>query len=465
MFFRATTVFTSLLLVAPALAAEAPSPDKRGFKVELHSRASHHPHHAGKAFKSGHAHPHAKRLKNGPAHPRRRGAKAHQGHPPFLAATKAGSSQPFAKLTNVGNIDWSADVAFGSPAQHVPLFISMGSPLSTVADKSIKSISKARYDPSKSSTARKMSKAQVDPNSEALHPFGGVKDQVELISQICSCCTANVTVITYKDKVSIAGFEVPDQTFTVMTSTPDGYYLEDIYASGDVPWAGTLGLGRTGKRTPSLSFLENLIRSRIIHQAVCGISITVNGGALDFGFVDSRSYKGQIEWSPVDTDYMESYWTIKTGGWSLNGKVVAGTAGRLQFTPENTYTFISKKLGKQIFAGIKHQVDPETQRYLLPCKSKETDTIGFLIHQRMFSVPIPDLILFASKSNPGMCHTALLQVKSEGLLDDYTIAIGAILMRSFYTILSYERVHGGLALGLAQSSIEPSGGDPSQSEK
>ncbi|SGY25550.1 BQ5605_C018g08639 [Microbotryum silenes-dioicae] len=433
MFFRASTVFTSLLLVAPAL-AEAPSPDKRGFKVELHSRASHNPQHAGKAPKSGHAHPYAKRLKHGPAHPRRGGAKAHQGHPPFLAATKAGSGQSFANLTNVENIDWSVEVTFGSPPQRVPLFLSMGSSLSSVADQNIKSDAKTRYNPSKSLTARNMTKAQVDPNT-------------------------GVTFITYKDKISIGGFEVSDQTFAVMTSTPNGDPLEGVYDS-PVPWAGALALGRASKGTPSLSFLENLIRSKVIDNAVCGISLTVEGGALFFGGLDSHSFKGNIVWSPVETHYMEGFWTIKTGGWGWKGKVANGTAGLLQFAPENTYTYIPAILGNKLFAGIKNHVDSKTQRYLLPCNSNASDTIGFFIHNRMFPVPIPDLILFPSDSDPTMCHTALLQVTNNHILDDYTVVMGALHMRSFYTILSYEKEHGGPAIGLAESSIKVMGGDP-----
>ncbi|SCV73704.1 BQ2448_6134 [Microbotryum intermedium] len=318
----------------------------------------------------------------------------------------------------------------------MPLYISMDSPLLSVAAKGINGASKAKYDPTKSETAHQVGKSEVSSST-------------------------HITSVNYQEMVSVAGVEVLNQTVQVMTSAPRGKTLEEVYQS-DVPWAGTFGLGRSdsGSSNSTPSYLENLIRMNAIDRHVCGISITNEGGFLDFGFLDRRAYTGDVLWVEVDSEYMENYWTIQMDGVGLNSALIPNTGGRIQFSPEHRFSFISKSLGERWFANISHDVDPTLNVYTLPCELKNTDTIGFAVNGRIFSVPILTLVLSASPLNSSMCLTAIRRVDDSQFLDDKLIVMGAIQMRSYYTILSYEKEHQGLALGLAQASGVRLGGNP-----
>lgn len=129
-----------------------------------------------------------------------------------------------------------------------------------------------------------------------------------------------------KDAVSLAGFEVEDQTFASCHTVTAGLL------SGNV--SGILGLGfQSIAASEALPWWENLAQrgdiqdmgfafTRYLHSPEAATSV-MPGGVATFGNANSSLYVGDISWNPL-TD--SGYWMIAMEGMSVNGTAVPDTA-------------------------------------------------------------------------------------------------------------------------------------------
>jgi len=127
--------------------------------------------------------------------------------------------------------------------------------------------------------------------------------------------TGNIKGEFVKDKVSIAGIDIPDQIFGLT-------YEEEGFAFMNVPFDGILGLSLTKQNKHSVPFFDNIMQKNLLNHNIFSIFLSEDedNSNISFGNINKDHMLSNFTFTDVVS---KNYWEIdiediKVGNYSTN---------------------------------------------------------------------------------------------------------------------------------------------------
>ncbi|KAK2027575.1 eukaryotic aspartyl protease [Colletotrichum zoysiae] len=285
----------------------------------------------------------------------------------LTAANPAGVAQRSTGSVAANPAEFDAEylspVQIGTPAQTLNLDFDTGSadlwvfssltPSREIDGQSV-------YNPSKSSTASKLSGASWDISYGDGSSSSGV---------------------VYKDTVTVGGLTVTGQAVEAASTVSDQF-------TQDSDLDGLLGLGfstiNTVSPTRQTTFFDTA-KSKLTSPLFTADLKHNQAGKYNFGYIDSSAYTGSITYTSVDSS--QGYWGFTSSGYQVGSnsfvsksvKGIADTGTTLLLLPDS---IVSAYYGK--ISGAKY--DSSQGGYVFPCKTTPP-TFTFGVGSARITIP------------------------------------------------------------------------------
>ncbi|PHH78807.1 hypothetical protein CDD82_2834 [Ophiocordyceps australis] len=251
-------------------------------------------------------------------------------------------------------------VEIGTPPQKLLLDFDTGSSdlwvFSTQTNQS-QAGSHALYDPSKSTSAKKIE---------------GATWSVSYLDK--SMSTGDV----YRDVVRIGGLEVEDQ------AVESARTISDSFAAQGANFSGLLGLAfdslNTVKPRKEKTWLTNMMAD--LQEPLFTTSLKAGqDGSYTFGFIDKSQYEGEIAYTPLVK--ARGIWEFITNGWAIGNEpmsfdsidAIADTGTSLLYLPDN--------IVKAYWSRVPGAQKLQDAMWVHPCNAKLPDFSFAVVASRM----------------------------------------------------------------------------------
>ncbi|KAM5349850.1 hypothetical protein ACJ41O_006355 [Fusarium nematophilum] len=259
------------------------------------------------------------------------------------------------------DIEWLTPVQIGTPAQTLNLDFDTGSSdLWVFSSETSGASGHTKYDPSKSSSAKKLSGA-----SWAITYGDGSSSSGDV----------------YTDKVSVGGLSVAAQAVEAAQKVSDEFESES-----DLD--GLLGLGfssiNTVKPTKQKTFFDNAL-SHLDSPVFTADLKHQQPGTYNFGFIDSSAYTGSIAYTAVDSS--DGWWTFTSSGYAVGSASIGGGSITGIADTGTTLLLLPTSVNRAYYAKVSGaRFDSSLSAYVFSCSAK-LPSFSFAVGGSTITIP------------------------------------------------------------------------------
>ncbi|KAH8803483.1 aspartic peptidase domain-containing protein [Xylogone sp. PMI_703] len=356
--------------------------------------------------------------------------KAHRRQSP--AVRRAVTSESLIDYFDGTDLQWYGDIEVGTPPQKISVVFDTGS-----ADLIIPSIScesdpgctgiREKFDPTKSSSVTTYA------NETWSIMFGGVG--------VAASDVETASGITAIDTISLAGLTVPSFQFGLIQDLTAGFAND--------PFSGIMGIGFGGFRVGSKSFIESLIQTGQVEEAVYGFYLTpeaVGHSEITIGGVDNSKIQGEINYIPIDTSF--GFVLGSVDSISVNG-IIADTNIRGIFDTGTANLIGPRDHVQAIYALISPNITTfdDLGTYCMPCEELEQLNASVSLSIGGINYIIPPEEFNIGPLGGGLCQTFINSNPPGG----NSFTIGGSLLKHYYSVWDM----GNSRLGFAKTPLSP----------
>ncbi|KAL9105531.1 MAG: hypothetical protein Q9187_008694 [Circinaria calcarea] len=337
----------------------------------------------------------------------------------------------FAGFDNYPDDEYIATIGIGTPCQTLLVDLDTGSAdfwvYSSETPLEDGRSNHSYYDPSKSTTSRKL----AGYNYSITYGDG-------------SFSSGDV----YTDVVDFGGVKFATQSVeAAKIVSPD--FLPDPY------FDGYFGLGHDGgnqiKPNAQKTFFTNVAPSLTSPLFTASLN-HLNAGVYDFGFIDPRKYSGPLRFFPSPAPPAgHGWWVVNATGYSVGStKTLTSFVGGLLAIIDtgNTFLLLPQQYCDSYYAQASSVVNDPDYGYIYPCKAALPDlTIAIGDYQAR----IPGSLLQGANLNSTTCFTGLHSIPQAPNIPN--AVFGDTFLKTTFTVFKYPP-GGSASLGFA---TKPSG--------
>ncbi|KAH9985170.1 aspartic peptidase domain-containing protein [Russula vinacea] len=251
----------------------------------------------------------------------------------------------------------------------------------------------------------------------------------------------NLTGDVFTDSVTVGGFKVSNETLGVTSEI--GVNLNATNFGAD----GVLGMGFKGLSLyNSSSVIETLVNGSQLPEPVVGMVLADSNPELIVGGRDSSRYKGDLVYTPVDTNNT-GLWDTTLDGFTINGNDTHVSTLGAVLDSSSPLIFGDHESIANIYAGIPgssrlNVTDPKQfQLWTYPCNT--TVNASIVISNTSFNIP-SDKFNYTTIGE-GLCIGVFAEFAAD-IEDPGFWVLGNGFLRNVYTELDY----GKLQIGFGQ---------------
>lgn len=325
-------------------------------------------------------------------------------------------------LFNITSVSYLIELSIGTPGQSIKVAIDTGSDelwvnpdctSSTLTSSQRKEcVAIGQYNPSKSSTAKKLSTTNSIQYGKGSVSLSYVKDNIALPQS-----TINVT----------------SAQFGVATASED---LNE----------GILGLGwGNGFNLDYNNFIDDLAEQSVTKSRAFSVALgsvdANNGGVLIFGGVDTKKFTGPLVnnkiLGPQNKELLHRYWvqmnsiTLSRSGQSA--KSYSGANLPVVVDSGSSLSYLPNSIVKAMAADFSGQLDTDSGLYLVPCsQTTQGGTVDFVFGSATIKVPFSEWIWKYDSS------TCILGAVGTTSSSGITALLGDTFMRSAFVVFDQD---------------------------
>ncbi|SCV73243.1 BQ2448_7168 [Microbotryum intermedium] len=225
-----------------------------------------------------------------------------------------------------------------------------------------------------------------------------------------------------QDRVSVGGYEIPEQRFGVATKTLpilDGLKID-----------GVMGLAFPACSTMHVpSFMENLLRGKGNHPLPIPVL-----------------FNGSLNYLPVTE---KALWQVACEGVVVDDKLLEGTKMVVALDTGSAMIRVPSSVANKIFKNLHGKLQKDGS-FTIPCKSPCLKSFRFALGGQTYKIPLSDLNMGVyDKSDPSQCTFGIFV--DDGILgsDGKPMAIlGDTFLKTVYAVFHYSK-NNRAAIGLA----------------
>ncbi|SCV67810.1 BQ2448_5421 [Microbotryum intermedium] len=281
------------------------------------------------------------------------------------------------------------------------------------------------------------------PGRARLSPDGSRTLMISDSTWTTSYASGDTSGTIVKDVVKVGNILYEEQIFAVASNISEAINI--------VPTDGVLGLSfSTIAMYQTPTFFENIIKAQAIEQPIISFTLKNDAqhllGELTIGGMDLRVIETPMVYNPVT---LLAYWQIKSKGFGVNGKLVAGTAMECAVDTGSSMVYVPSATADAFFATIPDAAKTENLGWTIACDSQSTiKTIGISFSNTLYSVPLEALLIGTDPYNPSRCKLAISSGSNVDINGKPVAIIGTVFLQYVYTVLSYSQ-NGVPAVGFA----------------
>ncbi|GAA5848382.1 hypothetical protein JCM5353_004881 [Sporobolomyces roseus] len=315
---------------------------------------------------------------------------------------RAGSTGQEALIDEQNGSLWAGYINIGSNNQRFLIDFDTGSSdlwVPGVGCTASSCSSKAKYNPSTSSTSSAVPSKQLDVS------YGDGS-------------TSSGPV--YKDNVNVAGLVATGQTFGAAST------LSSSFASS--PEDGLLGLGfQSLSQLQTSPYFQTLISQGKVASPQFSFKLTPSGASLDLGsMVSSRYVSGTTAYTPLTS---QSYWNVKATT-AVNGNAVSSLGTFAAIVDSGTTLIVAPtSFAKSFYAAVPGSAAYGNGYYTFPCSSVPAVSFSFPGSTTKWTIPASLFNLGRVSSTSSQCVGGLVG-QDVGL---NAVILGDVFMSSVYS--------------------------------
>ncbi|KAH7134553.1 aspartic peptidase domain-containing protein [Dactylonectria estremocensis] len=262
-----------------------------------------------------------------------------------------------------GDSEWLTPVSIGTPAQVLNLDFDTGSSdlwvFSTLTASSEVN-GQAEYDPTKSTTSKKLTGATWSISYGDGSSSSGV---------------------VYTDKVNVGGLVVSAQAVEAAKTVSDSFTSEsDLDGLLGLAFSSINTVSPTKQKTffdSALSTLDSKVFTADLKQDI--------PGKYNFGFIDSTAYTGAITYTPIDSS--QGFWEFTSTGYAVGTATFTKTSIDGIADTGTTLLLLPSAINKAYYAKVSGaKLNNSVGGYVFPC-SATLPTFTFGVGSARFTIP------------------------------------------------------------------------------
>ncbi|KAK4050499.1 ribosomal 40S subunit protein S18B [Microbotryomycetes sp. JL221] len=216
------------------------------------------------------------------------------------------------------------------------------------------------------------------PDTPVYHPLLSNTSVASDQSLAVQFGTGSATGYLVKDRVTIAGWSVDDQTFGACSN------LSNVIENGV---SGLLGLGwQSLAMSKSTPLVQRLWEQGVLSEPVFGFALArwngdvdanadiMPGGLMTLGGVNSTLFEGEINWIPLKS---QSYWQIDLEAVSISGSSIDLELGPVAIDTGTSLIGVPEEAAERIYAQISGSRRHTEAYYTFPCDATVDFSLTF----------------------------------------------------------------------------------------